>query len=44
MSLQRINNILIVVEDLDAAKAFFTELGMELKGETQVLARGAALG
>ena len=30
------DNILIVVEDLDAAKAFFVELGMELVGETQV--------
>ena len=30
------DNILIVVEDLEAAKAFFTELGMELEGETQV--------
>jgi catechol 2,3-dioxygenase-like lactoylglutathione lyase family enzyme len=30
------DNILIVVEDLDAAKAFFGELGMELEGETQV--------
>jgi catechol 2,3-dioxygenase-like lactoylglutathione lyase family enzyme len=30
------DNVLIVVEDLDAAKAFFVELGMELQGETQV--------
>ena len=36
MALQRMDNVLIVVEDLDAAKAFFTELGMELEGETQV--------
>jgi catechol 2,3-dioxygenase-like lactoylglutathione lyase family enzyme len=36
MALQRMDNILIVVEDLEAAKAFFTELGMELKGETTV--------
>nr|WP_037496681.1 VOC family protein [Solirubrobacter soli] len=27
------DNVLIVVEDLDGAKAFFTELGMELEGE-----------
>ena len=27
------DNVLIVVEDLDAAKAFFVELGMELEGE-----------
>ena len=36
MALQRMDNILIVVEDLEAAKAFFEELGMELEGETQV--------
>jgi catechol 2,3-dioxygenase-like lactoylglutathione lyase family enzyme len=36
MSLQRMNNVLIVVEDLEAATAFFAELGMELEGETQV--------
>ena len=30
------DNVLIVVADLEAAKAFFTELGMELEGETQV--------
>ena len=30
------DNVLIVVEDLEAAKAFFTELGMELVGEAQV--------
>jgi catechol 2,3-dioxygenase-like lactoylglutathione lyase family enzyme len=30
------DNVLIVVEDLDAAKAFFAELGMELEGETTV--------
>lgn len=36
MTLQRMDNVLIVVEDMDAAKAFFAELGMELQGETQV--------
>ena len=36
MTLQRMDNVLIVVEDLEAAKAFFAELGMELVGETQV--------
>jgi len=30
------DNVLLVVEDLEAAKAFFVELGMELEGETQV--------
>ena len=33
MSLQRMDNVLIVVDDLEAAKAFFFELGMELEGE-----------
>jgi catechol 2,3-dioxygenase-like lactoylglutathione lyase family enzyme len=28
------DNVLIVVEDLEAAKAFFVELGMELEGQT----------
>ena len=36
MTLQRMDNVLIVVEDLEAAKAFFAELGMELDGETTV--------
>jgi catechol 2,3-dioxygenase-like lactoylglutathione lyase family enzyme len=36
MTLQRMDNVLIVVNDLEAAKAFFAELGMELDGETQV--------
>jgi catechol 2,3-dioxygenase-like lactoylglutathione lyase family enzyme len=33
MALQRLDNVLIVVEDLAAAKAFFAELGMEVEGE-----------
>jgi len=36
MAIQRMDNVLIVVEDLEAAKAFFAELGMELEGETTV--------
>ena len=36
MALQRMDNVLIVVEDLGAAIGFFAELGMELEGETQV--------
>src|SRR4051812_35090288 len=36
MTIQRMDNVLIVVEDLEAAKAFFVELGMELEGETTV--------
>jgi catechol 2,3-dioxygenase-like lactoylglutathione lyase family enzyme len=33
MTLPRMDNVLIVVDDLEAAKAFFAELGMELEGE-----------
>src|SRR5882672_7995988 len=36
MTIRRMDNVLIVVDDLEAAKAFFVELGMELEGETQV--------
>lgn len=36
MTLQRMDNILVVVEDLEAAKSFFAELGMKLEGETTV--------
>lgn len=36
MTLLRMDNILIVVDDLKAAIAFFAELGMELEGETTV--------
>ena len=36
MTLKRMDNILIVVEDLDAVKKFFFELGMEVEGETTV--------
>ena len=33
MTIQRMDNVAIVVDDLDAAVAFFTELGMELEGK-----------
>ncbi len=36
MTVQRMDNVLIVVDDLDAATAFFAELGLELEGRTQV--------
>ena len=36
MTVQRMDNVLIVVDDLEAAKAFFAELGMEVDGETTV--------
>jgi catechol 2,3-dioxygenase-like lactoylglutathione lyase family enzyme len=36
MTIERMDNVAIVVEDLDAAVAFFAELGMELEGKAQV--------
>ena len=36
MTIQRMDNVAIVVNDLDAAVAFFTELGMELEGKAQI--------
>lgn len=36
MAIQRMDNVGIVVEDLDAAIAFFVELGMELEGRAEV--------
>ncbi|MEU8929096.1 VOC family protein [Streptomyces sp. NPDC048409] len=36
MAIQRMDNVGIVVEDLDAAVAYFEELGMELEGRAQV--------
>jgi len=36
MTLLRMDNVLVVVDDLDAAIAFFVELGMELEGRTTV--------
>ena len=36
MTLKRMDNVLIVVDDLEAAKAFFVELGMDLEGETLI--------
>ena len=35
-TLKRMDNVLIVVEDLEAVKRFFLELGLELEGETTV--------
>jgi len=40
MTIQRMDNVAIVVEDLDAAVAFFTELGMELEGRGRTKAFG----
>src|SRR6476646_9282316 len=36
MSVKRMDNVLIVVDDLEAVKAFFLELGLTLEGETTV--------
>ncbi|MGC4941636.1 VOC family protein [Kribbella sp. DT2] len=36
MTLQRMDNVGIVVDDLDAAVAFFAELGLELEGRARV--------
>jgi catechol 2,3-dioxygenase-like lactoylglutathione lyase family enzyme len=36
MAIQRMDHVSIVVDDLEAAKAFFVELGMELEGEAPV--------
>lgn len=34
--IKRMDNVLIVVDDLEAVKAFFIELGLKLEGETTV--------
>ncbi|MGN6322522.1 MAG: VOC family protein [Dyella sp.] len=36
MALKRLDNIAIVVEDLDAAIAFFRELGLDLEGRATI--------
>ena len=36
MTVKRMDNVLIVVDDVEAAIAFFTELGLELVGEMSV--------
>jgi len=35
MTVKRMDNVGIVVEDIDAAIEFFTELGLELEGAPQ---------
>lgn len=42
MTVKRMDNVLVVVEDLEAAKAFFIALGLKLEGETTV--EGPAVG
>ena len=36
MMLKRMDNVLVVVDDLEAMKSFFIELGLELEGQTTV--------
>ena len=36
VTIRRMDNVLIVVDDLEAVKAFFIELGLKLEGETTV--------
>ena len=36
MAIQRLDHVSVVVDDLEAAKAFFVELGMELEGEAPI--------
>lgn len=36
MTVERMDNVLIVVDDLEAVKAFFIELGLRLEGESTV--------
>jgi catechol 2,3-dioxygenase-like lactoylglutathione lyase family enzyme len=36
MTIQRLDHVGVVVDDLEAAKAFFVELGMELESESSV--------
>jgi catechol 2,3-dioxygenase-like lactoylglutathione lyase family enzyme len=41
MTIQRMDNVAIVVDDLPAAIAFFVELGLELEGEATIEGRWA---
>jgi catechol 2,3-dioxygenase-like lactoylglutathione lyase family enzyme len=41
MTILRMDNVAIVVDDLDAAIAFFVELGMELEGRQSIEGRWA---
>ena len=36
MTIQRMDNVAIVVDELDAAVAFFTELGLDLEGRAHI--------
>jgi catechol 2,3-dioxygenase-like lactoylglutathione lyase family enzyme len=39
MTIQRMDHVSVVVDDLEAAKAYFVELGMELEGEAPMEGR-----
>ena len=39
MTIQRMDHVSVVVDDLESAKAFFLELGMELEGEAPIEGR-----
>jgi catechol 2,3-dioxygenase-like lactoylglutathione lyase family enzyme len=36
MTIQRMDHVSVVVDDLEAAKAYFVDLGMELEGEAPI--------
>ncbi len=36
MAIQRMDNVAVVVDDLEAAVAFFTDLGMEVEGRGEI--------
>ena len=36
VTIQRLDHVSVVVEDMEAAKAFFAQLGMELEGEAPI--------
>ena len=36
MTIQQLHHVSVVVDDLEAARAFFVELGMELEGEAPI--------
>jgi catechol 2,3-dioxygenase-like lactoylglutathione lyase family enzyme len=39
MAIHRMDHVSVVVDDLEAAKAFFSELGMELEGQAPIEGR-----
>jgi len=43
VALQRMDNVGIVVESLDAALSFFAELGLELEGRAMIGGTGQAV-